>query len=198
MSNAGGFKSLNRYYDMLAGNTTWNPWSPDGAYDSLATVTVPSGGLASITFAGIPNTYKHLQIRFLTRSTRSATSSNIYIGFNGDTTTGNYYGHMIEGNGSSASAAAKIGSTTSFMSATSAASNTSGIFSGGVIDILDYANTSKNKTSRGLSGYDANGSGLIYLASGLWMNTAAINSVEITDPLGNFAQNSQFALYGVK
>jgi molecular chaperone HtpG len=31
---------------------------PDGAYDALATVTVPSGGLASITFAAIPNTYK--------------------------------------------------------------------------------------------------------------------------------------------
>ena len=84
------------------------------------------------------------------------------------------------------------------MSATSAASNTSGIFSGGVIDILDYANTNKYKTSRGLSGYDANGSGLLYLASGLWMNTAAITSIEITDALGNFATNSTFALYGIK
>ena len=35
-----------------------------GNYDALATVTVPSGGLSSITFAGIPTTgYSHLQIR---------------------------------------------------------------------------------------------------------------------------------------
>jgi hypothetical protein len=167
------------------------------SYESIATAT-GTGSSGTITFSTIPSTYKHLQIRFLTRSTRSATSANIFIGFNGDTTTGNYYGHMLEGNGASASAAAKIGSSTSFMSATSAASNTSGIFSGGVIDVLDYANTSKYKTSRGLSGYDANGSGLLYLASGLWMNTNAITSIEITDPLGNFATGSQFALYGIK
>lgn len=183
---------------IMASAMSANLWQPQGAYDALSTVTVPSGGVASITFAAIPNTYKHLQIRAITRSTRSATSSNIYLGFNSDTTTGNYYGHMLEGNGSSASAAAKIGSTTSFMSATSAASNTAGIFSGVVIDILDYANTSKNKTSRGLSGYDANGSGLVYLASGLWMSTSAINSIQLTDPLGNFAENSQYTLYGVR
>jgi hypothetical protein len=171
---------------------------PVGAYDALATVTVPSGGLASITFAGIPAGYEHLQIRALARSTRAATSSNIYLGFNGDTTTGNYYGHMIQGDGSSATANAKIGSTTSFMSAVSAASNTSGIFSAVVIDVLDYANTTKNKTSRALSGYDANGSGSVFFASGLWINTAAITSIELTDALGNFAENSIYALYGVK
>lgn len=167
------------------------------SYESIMTAT-GTGSSGTISFTAIPATYKHLQIRFLTRSTRSATSSNIFIGFNSDTTTGNYYGHMIEGNGSAASASAKIGTSTSFMSATSAASNTSGIFSGGVIDVLDYANTNKYKTSRGLSGYDANGSGLLYLASGLWMSTAAISSIQITDPLGNFATGSQFALYGIK
>jgi len=167
------------------------------SYESIMTAN-GTGSSGTISFTSIPATYKHLQIRFLTRSTRSATSSNIFIGFNSDSTTGNYYGHMIEGNGSAASASAKIGTSTSFMSATSAASNTSGIFSGGVIDVLDYANTNKYKTSRGLSGYDANGSGLLYLASGLWMSTAAISSIQITDPLGNFATNSSFALYGIK
>lgn len=167
------------------------------SYESIMTAS-GTGSSGTISFTSIPATYKHLQIRFLTRSTRSATSSNIFIGFNSDTTTGNYYGHMLEGNGASASASAKIGTSTSFMSATSAASNTSGIFSGGVIDVLDYADTNKYKTSRGLSGYDANGSGLLYLASGLWMSTAAISSIQITDPLGNFATGSSFALYGIK
>lgn len=166
-------------------------------FESIATVTA-SGSSATLQFTSIPSTYQHLQIRMLTRSTRSASSSNIYIGFNSDTNTSNYYGHMLQGDGSSASAAGKIGSTTSFMSATSAASNTSGIFSGVVIDVLDYANTNKYKTSRGLSGYDANGSGLIYLASGLWMSTSAITSIELTDPLGNFASGTVAALYGIK
>lgn len=168
-----------------------------GDYESIATVTA-SGSSATLQFTSIPSTYQHLQIRMLTRSTRSASSSNIYLGFNSDTNTSNYYGHMLQGDGSSASAAAKIGSTTSFMSATSAASNTSGIFSGVVIDVLDYKDTNKYKTSRGLSGYDANGSGLIYLASGLWMSTSAVTSIELTDPLGNFATGTVAALYGIK
>jgi phosphate/sulfate permease len=45
----------------------------------------------------------------------------------------------------------------------------------------------------------ANGSGAIYLASGLWLNTSAINSLTfIIQGGGNFAQYSSFALYGVK
>lgn len=169
-----------------------------GSYDSLASITVPSGGVASINFSSIPSGYKHLQIRGLTRSTRANTSSNIHLGFNADTNTSNYFGHMLEGNGAAIASGGKIGSTTSFMSATSGASNTAGIFSGIIIDVLDYASTTKNKTSRNLSGYDANGSGLIYLASGLYINLAPITSIELTDPLGTFAQHTQFSLYGVR
>ena len=178
--------------------TKYDIASADNYYMEPIATQLLASAASSITFSNIPNTYKHLQVRFIARSTRSAASSNIYLGFNTDTTTGNYYGHMLEGNGSAASAAAKIGTSTSFMSAISAASNTSGMFSGGVIDILDYANTSKYKTSRGSSGYDANGSGLVYLASGLWMNTAAITSIQITDALGNIDTNSRFSLYGIK
>jgi hypothetical protein len=168
-----------------------------GDFESIATATA-SGSSATLEFTSIPSTFQHLQIRMLTRSTRAAASSNIFIGFNSDTTTGNYYGHMLQGDGASATAAAKIGTSTSFMSATSAASNTAGIFSGVVIDVLDYKDTNKYKTSRGLSGYDANGSGLIYLASGLWMNTNAITSIQLTDALGNFASGSVAALYGIR
>jgi hypothetical protein len=50
MSNAGGFKTLNRYYDMLAGNTVWNPL-PSGIYArfdaSVSSSITSSGGLVS-------------------------------------------------------------------------------------------------------------------------------------------------------
>jgi hypothetical protein len=65
------------------------------------------------------------------------------------------------------------------------------------MDILDYANTNKFKTTRTLEGYDANGSGNVSLTSGLWQSTSAINSITIT-AVGTFNQYSQFALYGVK
>jgi len=69
-------------------------------------------------------------------------------------------------------------------------------FNGFVIDILDYSNTSKYKTTRELSGQDRNGSGEIALWSGNWRSTLAITSIEFSN--GTFDQYSSFALYGIK
>ena len=76
---------------------------PQGAYDALATVTVPSGGVASIEFAGIPTGYKHLQLRLLTRTNRADTNDFMTIRFNGDSGS-NYAYHSLYGNGASAGA----------------------------------------------------------------------------------------------
>jgi hypothetical protein len=65
------------------------------------------------------------------------------------------------------------------------------------LDILDYKDTNKYKTVRDLSGLDANGSGGVEFGSGLWMNTAAINTLKVY-AIGNLVQYTQFALYGVK
>jgi hypothetical protein len=154
---------------------------PVGSYDALASIIVPSGGLASITFAGIPTGYQHLQVRM--SNTVGAT-----IRFNGDTTGSNYRYHVLFGNGSSA------GSGTDPNNAYSPADGTNGTATE-ILDILDYANTSKNKTLRGLGGWEGNGSGTVWLVSNLWMSTAAINSFVLT---ASFPANSRFSLYGVK
>jgi hypothetical protein len=198
MSNAGGFKSLNRYYDMLAGNTVWNPWEPDGAFDALATVTVPSGGVASITFAGIPNTYKHLQIRSMFRSGTAGSEDSVIMRFNGDSGN-NYSYHFLFGNGSSANASATSSTSLIYPWAVPAASFLANSFGVQIIDLLDYANTTKNKTTRTLAGYDDNSTGgRIALTSGAWYNTSAVNSISITTGGSSIAQHSQFTLFGVK
>ena len=194
MSNAGGFKSLTRYYDMLAGNTTWNPWEPQGAYDALATVTVPSGGVASVTFAGIPTGYKHLQIRCMARSTAGGSSvTGMNCSINGGTNA--VRNHYLYGNGSSTSAGAQVANQIGWATGTSQTVST---FAVSIVDILDYANTSKNKTFRALAGDDVNGGGDIALFSQLFDTTSAISSLSISLGAGNFAEFSQFALYGVK
>ena len=172
--------------------------APPSSYESIATVSVGSGGASTVDFTSIPGTFTHLQIRGITRGTRANINTNVYFGFNSDTTTGNYYGHGLYGTGSAAGALAKIGSATNALIASVADTGTASVFSGFVIDILDYANTNKYKTSRSLNGYDTNGDGQIWLQSGLWMSTSAITSIQITDPLGNFKQYTQFALYGIK
>jgi hypothetical protein len=165
---------------------------PQGDFESIATVTVGSGGSATISFTAIPSTYTHLQIRGMTLS---ATAVNyVRIRFNSDTGT-NYTRHLLEGTGSAASAEAATGLTFTPAGYTGASANPS-VF---VTDILDYKNTNKYTTIRSLSGIDQNGSGFVNFGSGLWLNTAAITSIDITHNSSiNFNQYSSFALYGIK
>ncbi len=167
------------------------------SYESIATVTVGSGGSSTITFSSIPATYTHLQIRCIARSDY-ANSGYGTMRFNSDSGS-NYNAHYLSGNGSSASASA-MGQYTGmdFLALSQSASN---IFGAGVIDILDYANTNKYKTVRSLCGGDDNSTnGRIALNSGLWMSTSAITSITILSGGGSntFQQYSQFALYGIK
>ena len=79
------------------------------------------------------------------------------------------------------------------------ATSSANIFGAIVIDILDYANTSKYKTARLLGGADQNGSGEVWSHSGNWRNTTAISSIKLLEAVtGNFVQYSHFALYGIK
>ena len=171
-----------------------------GNYDSLATVTVPSGGLSSITFDGIPTTgYSHLQIRQIARTTVASTVvGGNGIRFNSDTAS-NYATHQLIGNGASADAFAYVPDNYIYYSLNTGSSAGSNIFGVAVIDILDYSSTSKFKTVRTLAGADLNGSGQVGIRSGLWRSTSAINTITIdARDSSSFVEYSQFALYGVK
>ena len=168
-----------------------------GDYESISTVTVGAGGVTSITFSSIPSTYQHLQVRAISRGTGAYTDQENYITFNG--TSSNYYGgHFVIGNGSTASANVNAYTTVNVLPRLISANSTASVFSTYVTDILDYANTNKNKTIRSLGGFDANGTGSMDYYSGLWMNTSAITSINIRPSTDNFAQYSSFALYGIK
>lgn len=167
------------------------------SYESIATVTVGSGGGNSISFTSIPSTYKHLQIRaFLAANNGYIADTNWTI--NGDTNSGNYYGfHQLTGDGSSASAQAYNGSG---RLNPMPVGNDGFAFTGAVVDILDYASTTKNKTFRSLVGFDNNGTGAIRLRSSLYFPSTitAISSITIAQSVGDFKQYSSFALYGIK
>ena len=163
----------------------------------IGVVTVGSGGASTITFSSIPATYTHLQIRGISRNTGANSDATSYFNFNSDSAS-NYTIHYLQGNGSSGSATGIAPAGGSWFTDTPGTSTSSNIFATSVIDILDYANTNKFKVFRSLTGYDANGSGKVSLYSGLWRSTSAINSIVLVQNAGNFAQNSQFALYGIK
>ena len=173
-------------------------FTPQGDFESIATVTVGSGGAANVEFTSIPGTYQHLQIRAIGRNTTAATGlDGVFAQFNSDTGS-NYARHNLIGNGTSASASATTSTTVMVFGQIPKNNETADRFGVFVCDILDYANTNKYTTTRSLLGTDLNGSGEVRLTSGLWQNSAAVTSIKLTCETNNFAQYSHFALYGIK
>lgn len=168
-----------------------------GSYDSIATITVGSGGSANIDFQNIPAIYTHLQLRGIIKSTSADTTvRSSTLRLNNDTGN-NYSRHYVNADGATAGAGAGT-SQSSMYAATDIGANATNVFGGFVIDILDYANTNKNKTIRSLSAVDNNGSGYVQYFSGLWLSTSAIDRVTLLPGASNFAQYSTVALYGIR
>jgi len=185
---------------IIASQISGHLFAPSGAYDSIATAN-GTGSSATITFSSIPSTYTHLQLRYIGRDNRSGVTTDSFIcRFNSDTGSNYMEYHLLQGDGATASASAGSTSNTNILlgsiPAASALASTVGV---GIVDILDYANTNKYKTTRNLMGFDYNGSGTIRLISGLWMSTSAINSITLTTGTSsNWTGDAQFALYGIK
>jgi hypothetical protein len=162
------------------------------AYESIGTFA-PTTGTTSVTFSSIPSTYKHLQLRLQVINPANGGFPGARV--NGDTGA-NYAEHYVYGNASPPGAGGAGGGTSINL----------GGFSYGlsatamrvvIADILDYASTNKWKTFKMLTGIEENGAGEITFNSGLWRNTAAINSLTII-PSNGFKVGSHVALYGVK
>jgi hypothetical protein len=169
-----------------------------GSYESIATV-VGTGSATSLTFSSIPSTYKSLQIRAI--SSAAGISGTSSLEFNGDSGT-NYATHRIYADGTTVGASGSVtrpNTTYSLMNG----GTTVAAYGVGIVDILDYASTTKNKTVRSFTGLDTNGNGVdtafMMLNSAVWLSTSAITSIKIINN-GSLAYNSStvFSLYGIK
>ena len=180
---------------------SWVGGEPDfGAFESIATSAVGAGGAASVAFSSIPQTYKHLQIRF--NYSANTTNDNIHLRFNNDTSASyswhETYGSSTESPGSVSSY--NYGGTLVTTAKFGYVGTTSAGFTGvGTSDILDYTNTNKIKVARHLVGTTTNGSSSYIIQRSIaWHNTSAITSITIYSPPGLITQDSHFALYGIK
>lgn len=170
------------------------------SFDHIST-TILGADASTVTFSSIPQNYQHLQLRWACRTGSGASTIYLQVYLNSDTGA-NYNGHAFFANGTNVynenytptnSINAKYGSV----------SNAVGAWGVGVMDFLDYANTTKNKTTRSLNGswYGSADRGVV-LSSGLWRNTSGISSITIFANGGNgswqVAAGSRFSLYGLK
>jgi hypothetical protein len=170
----------------------------------IATTTLGSAQ-STVTFSSIPGTYTHLQLRASLQTSRvTYPLDKIFIRFNSDTAS-NYSTHSVQSDGGSVTSDVENQSYLTNRDTASTTAATDGLVFGTLImDILDYANTNKYKTTRALSGFDTNGTvagygGRFGLVSGNWRSTSAITSITFTvDNAANYSANSKFSLYGVK
>jgi hypothetical protein len=175
---------------MLVGNAAFVPPS----YESIATAT-GTGSSGTITFSSIPQTYKSLQLRCLAFGS-VLNQNTMLMRFNSDSGS-NYARHIIYNNGTSVNVFASASTTFIGLGNYSRQLNSTNP-TVAIVDIHDYASTSKNKTVRSIGGLDDNSSGELTLQSGVWVNTSAIDTISILTPGQNFTTNTVFSLYGVK
>jgi hypothetical protein len=173
-----------------------------GAFESIATA-VGTGSNTTITFSSIPSTFKHLQVRMLAKDTYNGGGALVRytpLVINGDTGA-NYTRHNINGDGSAVTVqgfanTSRIEQIGCVVDSGTGATNTFGV---GIVDILDYSNTTKYKTVRAFGGGDINAAGgFVRLQSGLWQSTSAITSLTFNAVLNFFTSTTTFSLYGIK
>lgn len=159
-------------------------------YTAIATTTVGAGGTNTISFTSIPQTYTDLLIKLSTRPTTGAAGGSLDIGFNNSATS--FTTRYLLGDGSAASSGTAT-TTFGFVGSTTTAST----FATTEIYIPNY--TSSNNKSFGSESVEEANATLAYstILAGLWSNTAAITSIQITNSRPTFAQYSTATLYGI-
>jgi hypothetical protein len=162
-----------------------------GSAFELISTQVLTSSASSVTFSSIPATYKHLQIRAVARCNASGQRS-IFARFNGNSGN-NYARHTLYGDGSEVGSFAGVNQTALIVGECAGNSTGSNVYFPAVTDILDYASTSKNTTTKGLMEIPAIG-----LRSGLFINTAAVSSIELFPQTDSFVSGSRFSLYGIR
>lgn len=177
-----------------AASNSVTPVSPS-SYESITSVN-PSG-LTEVTFSSIPSTYTALQIRANVSATSGSTT--LRMRFNGDTGN-NYTDHYVSGNGGSVTASYDVPVNEIRMLSYTNSGYSQAYLGVSIIDIFDYAATSRYKTIKSINGLDLNGAdvGYLVLSSGLWLNTSGITSITLKLNGQAFSSNTSISLYGIK
>jgi hypothetical protein len=105
------------------------------------------------------------------------------------------------GNGTSASATGEsVGANFIIQSSSGSDADLANTYAASIIDIHDYASTTKNKTVRYIAGYNFNTTSTdasVSIGSGLWVSTEAITSITILANAVAYKTGTTFALYGM-
>jgi hypothetical protein len=163
-------------------------------YEPIATLS-SSGSTSTFSFTSVPSTYTDIIIVSFLRSSYSISSHDTLIRVNNDASS-IYSRTYITGNGSSASSARSSNLTGFYAGQVQGATSTAGAFSTQIVHLMNYSNTSTNKTFISRNNTPtANTTATV----GLWRSNSAINQIDILNADGsNWVSGSTSTIYGVK
>jgi len=173
-------------------------------FTKIASVSVGSGGAASMDFTSIPSTYTDLVVKMSTRSTTAGLYAGyqtpIFARFNGASTSYSMRWIQAEGGSSVNSGIEYFGMTTTyaFFGTSDPSDWTANTFNNSEVVIPNYAGSSAKSFSVDAVAENNGSFGSLVMNAGLWNNTAAITSIAIQLERGNFVQYSTATLYGIK
>ena len=166
-------------------------------YEPIATTTLTSA-TASVTFSSIPGTYTDLRIAMMIKTTFGAPVEDLLVRVNGDSSS-LYSSTRIYGDGSSPASTRSSSQTGWNQNGVQGSTGSADIFTPFFIDIMNYSNTTTNKTA--IVRNNPLGTSTSYVMAGVWLyrSTSAITSISFaSNQGGNIASGSTITLYGIK
>lgn len=151
-----------------------------------------SSSASTVTFSSISNTYTDL---ILIVQPIASAGVDLELRFNGDSGT-NYSCSQLTGTGSAVTYGAFTNAAQMRLDKFGYVNTSIGTMD--VIHIMNYANTSVNKTVLSRTGNASQGTDIVV---GMWRSTAAITSIVLYPGVGTgatFSAGSTFTLYGIK
>lgn len=161
--------------------------------------TVGAGGTSAVVFSSIPSTYEHLYLIASARTSDSGTTRALALRFNNDTGS-NYTYKRLYGFGTGGVGVDDLNATSLLLGYTNSVAQTANTFGYTTGLIINYANTSRQKTLMGDGAMVQNSTIQTHsLTGGRWSGTDAINRIDILpwDQPANIEQHSTFYLYGI-
>lgn len=168
---------------------------PTNTYVALKTTTLSSSA-STITFSSIPSTYTDLVLVFQCTAASANMNWDMRVG-NGTVDSGSNYSATYLVGGSGGASSNRVSSQDRLRLGFSAYIQSSGGVFTAITQIMNYSNTTTNKTV--LSRDNNANQSVVEAAVGLWRSTSAIDTITFGDFGGaTMAAGTTATLYGIK
>ena len=169
-------------------------------YQSIAKVTVGSGGASNIEFTSIPSTYTDLVVLLSTRTNRSNEVDAISLIVNSDTTAANYTMRTLWGAGGGGIGSQNYNTYNEELAYVPAATATANTFGNTLFYIPNYTVSQyKSISVDSVGATNTSTNARFNISAYIWKSNNAITTLKFVPITGNLLeQHSTATLYGIK